>query len=165
LLIPLWVWFSLTYSIRECLPIGDSDSDTFAQGILESSKIEKITIHFNKLDEFDIDCSKLKALPKFEFSDKNKISKFNKALELDCSKLPCTNSDLGRTYQGFAIAELASRKKVYFAFRIYPDRSTYIQVASRSFELYAKERIVNKNFSDLILPDLKKLDDTSKIKS
>jgi hypothetical protein len=153
-------WFSLTYRVQECLPIGDSDSDSFAQGNLSSSNVEKITVYFNKEEASNMDCKKIKALPKIEIFDKSLISKLNRTLSQKCYSINCSSKkeSLTRTYSGYIIADLNSKKSVYLAFIIWEHRNTLIEYASRSFEIAANQAILGEEFCNLILADLQKLE-------
>ncbi len=159
----LYSWFASTYNVRECLPIGDSDSDAFATGRIKSSSIKKITIYLYKDQKHYtdyIDCKKIKTLRKIEISDNDMIFWLNNALLIQCYSQECASKRkmLDREYAGYVIAELNKGKVVYLAFRINRDRSTLIGFANRIFQVATNESILGEDFCNLLLPDLQKLE-------
>lgn len=156
----LYSWFASTYNVRECLPIGDSDSDAFANGRIKSSNIKKITIYLDKDQIFYRDCKRIKTLKKFEISDNDTIFRLNNALLIECYGQKCASKRevLDKEYEGYVIAELSKGKVVYLTFRINRDRSTSIGFADRIFQLATNESILREDFCNLLLPDLQKLE-------
>lgn len=156
----LYSWFASTYNVRECLPIGDSDSDAFATGRTKSSSIKKITIYFDKDQKYYRDCKKIKTLRKIEISDNDMIFWLNNALLIQCYSQECASKReiLDREYEGYVIAELNKGKVVYLSFRINRDRSTHIWFADRIFQVATNESILGEDFCNLLLPDLQKLE-------
>jgi hypothetical protein len=150
------------------LPPGDRESDDFASGKLETSKIKSITIVLVRddaiLDFYADGCQKIKQMPSLEIVSKEKIgdlvSILDFSLDCDIQKNCFHNTSFNREYRGTIIAKTTRNKKLYFWYYINQNGSVYIKSARYKYDLGLEDRrqYISKRFINWILPNLMKLE-------